>query len=300
MLNNKKTAFGFICIGFVAIIVAIFGSVFFRRTYSTDIPKALDEAVAYSAFVNQEVSLSDITIDGRAQTYAYAPVTRSNFECMGEGHLILGYLDKGKSVEVYALCSTIGYGFRNGMLVDNTGSFCIPTLIVFDKSENGQYIFREARETMDGGLFESSVRKMFPAELAEKAISAQGDNEISSQLHRQCDVYAAAYLKAIEREAKISSYHDESFAILRDYGVSADVSNALLKLRSEYDIYLGNFETLEADGRYVYSVKWDGDDNGTGTVTYTKTQYDTKKVVEKFAYKVEGDEYSLIKPKKKK
>ena len=293
---------GFICVGMAAIIAAIVVSVVFRRpTFSTEIPKELDEAVGLSVFTVNGVSVSDIAIDG--QTVHYAEIRDSELyadsECLGEGHVVLGYTDCGDRVEVYALCSNIGYGFRDGMFVDNSGSFCIPTLIKFDKAENGRYIFKEAKESMDGGEFVSSIKRMFPAALAKQAVSAQSDDEIQDRLHDQCDACAAAYLNAIGREAKISSYNEEDFKLLSDHGVSADVSNELLKLRPEFGLCLGNFERIESGVRYVYSVKWNGDDSGSGSVIYTKKEYDTGKVVKKYTYKVEGDSFEEVKPKKK-
>ncbi len=303
MLNNKKTAMGFICVGIVAIIAAIFVSVFFRKPYfSTDIPKELEEAVTSSIFKMNDVSMSDIIVDG--QTMHYAEIRDSEIffqsECLGEGHMTLGYTDRGKNVEVYVLCSTVGYGFRDGLFVDNSGSFCIPTLIKFDKSENGEYIFKEAQESLDGGAFASSVRNMFPASLAEKAIEAQGDDEITDALHNQCDACAAAYLQAIGRKAKIGSYNEEDYKLLSDFSVSDDVCNKLSKLRPEYGFLLGSFEKIEDGVRYVYSVKWDGDSNGKGTVTYAKTNYETGKVSKKYVYKVEGDKFTEVKAKAKK
>ena len=305
MLNNKKTAVGFICIGIVAIVAALIVSVVFRlpqSNYSTDIPKELDEAVGLSIFAMNGVSASDMTIDG--QTVHYAAVRDSkafpSSECLGEGHIVYGYRESEKSVEVFALFSDIGYGFRDGMFVDEAGSFGIPVLIRFDRTDEGKYVFKEAQEAKDGSENKSSIKKMFPSEIAKKAISAQSDDDVKDSLRDQCDACAAAYLKAIGREAKIGSYSEEDYRILSDYGVSDVVSNELLGLRGEYDIYLGEFERIESGVRYVYSVKWKGDDNGNGTVTYSKKNYDTGKTVSKYSYKVEGDNFTEVKAKKKK
>lgn len=305
MLNNKKTATVFICIGVVAIVAAIAVSIVFRRPnsfFSTDIPKDLDDAVAVSVFSMNKVTPSDITVDGKTQHYAQLRDCEryAESECLGEGHVTLGYTDKGDSVDVYALCSTIGYGFRDGLFVDNSGSFCIPTLITFDKTDNGKYIFKEAREALDGSENIPSIKKMFPAELAKKAIAAGSDDDIRDSLHDQCDACAAAYLKAIKREAKISSLSEEDYDLLSYHGVSDDVCNKLLKLRGEYGLYLGNFEKIESGVRYVYSVSWKGDEEGNGTVTYSKKDYDTGKVIKKYTYKVEGDSFKEVKQKKKK
>lgn len=302
MLKNKKIALVFICVGLAAVTAAIIISLAApKQSYSTKIPPELDEAVARSIFSRVEVSLSDATIDG--VEYKYASVDdKDRFlysECMGEGHMILGYADKNGVTEVYALCSYIGYGFVNGVLVDNTGSFCIPTLVTFEKTKDGGYVFKSAEEAEDGGQFIPSIKKMFPADLAETAISAASDEAITTSMQEQCDAYAANYLKVIGRDAKISAYHEEDFKLLSDYGVSADVENILYGMYPEYGFYVGSFESIENGVRYVYAVQWEGNKKGTGTVTYTKTRYDSGKAVEKHVYSIKGDSIKEVKSKKK-
>ena len=296
VLKNKKPAIGLICVGIVAIVAALAVVMTRPVNYSTDIPKELDEAVARSIFTMNGVSLSDITVDG--QTMRYGAVRNSETmiesECLGEGHLILGYRDKGDSVEVYTLCSAIGYGFRDGMLVDESGYFHVATLIKFDKTEDGKYIFKEAQESKDGGLMVPSIKEMFPSALAKKAIAAKADDATSDSMHTQCNAYAAAYLKAIGREAKISSYHDEDFNILSDYGVSVDVCNGLYELHPEYSIYVGSFERIENGVRYIYKQEFRNQKDGSGMVYFTKTEYDSGEVIEIYTYQVNGDSFAWI------
>lgn len=301
MLKDKKIAMVCICVGLAAVTAALIISLAAPKpSYSTKVPPALDEAVACSIFTRLEVSLTDATVEG--QPVRIAPVRGSDTfyrsECVGEGHVILGYADKKGKTEVYALCSYIGYGFVNGVMVDNTGSFCIPTLLVFEKEKDG-YRFVSAKEAEDGGQFVPSVKKMFPADLAETAIFASSDEEISASMQKQCDAYAADYLKVIGREAKISTYHEEDFKLLSDFGVSADVENILYGMYPEYGFYVCNFETVENGVRYVYSIAWDGDENGTGKVTYAKTEFESGKAVEKHTYSVKGDTFKEVKAKKK-
>ena len=296
VLKNKKPAIGLICVGIVAIAAALIVVITRPADYRTDVPKELDEAVARSIFTMNGVSMSDITVNG--QTLHYGAVRDSETiiesECLGEGHVILGYRDKGDIVEVYTLCGAIGYGFRDGMLVDESGYFRAATLIKFDKTEDGKYIFKEAQESKDGGLMVPSIREMFPSALAKKAISAQGNDEIGDAMQKQCDTYAAAYLKAIGREAEITSYHNQDFPILTDNGVSVAVSNALYELHPEYSIYVGSFERLENGKRVVYSQWWSDNKIGPVTVTFQKSEYDSGKIVEKYVYKVEGDKFERI------
>ena len=296
VLKNKKPAIGLICVGIVAIAAALIVVITRPADYRTDVPKELDEAVARSIFTMNGVSMSDITVNG--QTLHYGAVRDSETiiesECLGEGHVILGYRDKGDIVEVYTLCGAIGYGFRDGMLVDESGYFRAATLIKFDKTEDGKYIFKEAQESKDGGLMVPSIREMFPSALAKKAISAQGNDEIGDAMQKQCDTYAAAYLKAIGREAEITSYHNQDFPILTDNGVSVAVSNALYELHPEYSIYVGSFERLENGKRVVYSQWWSDNKIGPVTVTFQKSEYGSGKIVEKYVYKVEGDKFERI------
>ena len=296
VLKNKKPAIGLICVGIVAIAAALIVVITRPADYRTDVPKELDEAVARSIFTMNGVSMSDITVDG--QTLHYGAVRDSETiiesECLGEGHVILGYRDKGDIVEVYTLCGAIGYGFRDGMLVDESGYFRAATLIKFDKTEDGKYIFKEAQESKDGGLMVPSIREMFPSALAKKAIAAQADDKIGDSMRKQCDVYAEAYLKAVGREAEITSYHNQDFPILTDNGVSVAVSNALYELHPEYSIYIGSFERLENGKRVVYSQWWSDNKIGPVTVTFQKSEYDSGKIVEKYVYKVEGDKFERI------
>lgn len=306
VLKNKKPAIGLIGVGIVA-MAAVLAVVITRPVdYSTDIPKALDEAVARSIFTMNGVSVSDITVDG--QTLHYAAVRDServmNYECLGEGHMIFGYKEKGDSVEVYALCSVSGYGFRDGILVDNTG-YCVPTLIRFEKDAEGHYRYKDRQEAKDGAEYKPSVYRMFPRRAADEVFAfgiddAEKYNARGEKLQKQSDVYAAAYLRAIGREVEISSYYKENFPLLSDFGVSEEVSNALLELHGDYDLYVGRFEVLEYGKRYLYQKIWSDNKAGNGTVTFQKVEYDSGKIVERYIYVVEGDTFHQMKPKAQK
>ena len=283
---------GMIIVGFVAIVAALIVVIARPVNYSTNVPKELDEAVARSVFSMNGVSMSDISVDGQTQHYGAVRDSEKIYgsECLGEGHVILGYKDKGKSVEVYSLCSAIGYGFREGIMVDESGYSGVPTLFVFDKDSDNHYVFKKAKEAADGGEFTSSVKKMFPSVLAKKVISAKEHEIISKQLDEQCRKYVEAYLVSIGREAKISSYYGEDFKILSDYGVSDEVDNALYQLHPEYGLYIGSFERIENGVRYVYKQVFDNQKDGSGIVYFSKAEYDSGKLVEKFAYKVDGNQ----------
>ena len=50
----------------------------------------------------------------------------------------------------------------------------------------------------------------------------------------------------------------------------------------------------------MYSLVWDGDDSGNGTVTYSQARYDSGETVEKFTYSVKGNKFTELKEKKAK
>lgn len=309
MLNSKKFAAGFISVGIVAVIAAITVSVCFAKDYRTDVPKELDEAVALSTFTRLGVSMSDITINGEKRHYAdvgenwtYNDETPYQTECLGEGHVILGYREKASTVEVYAICEADEYCFQNGWLWEWSGYSCMPTLLIFEKDKDGRYLFKSAEEPSEDPLFGRPVSEFFPSDLVEVAVTASGDSEIGVSLSRQSLQYAEAYLVSIGRDGKLGVYCDEDQEItsLESAGVAEKVAAALYDLHPEYGVYTGTIEKREGGRRYVYTVNWNGDFHGNGIVTYTKTEYDSGRVIEKTSYKVEGDDFKLIKPKKKK
>lgn len=307
--NQKKFTAGLIGVGLVAVITALIVSVFFGKGYRTDVPKALDEAVALSTFTRLDVSMSDMMIDGEPRHYAAVDEHWKDngealymTECLGEGHVILGYKQSGTTVEVYALCEADEYSFQNGMLVQWSGYSCVPTLIVFDRDKHGNYIFNSAKEASDGAKFASSTKKMFPGDLAEIAISASGDDEISTSLGQQSLKYAEAYLVSIGREDAlwVNNGEEQEYMTLIGAGVAENVASELYDLHPEYGVFIGTIEKIEDGKRYVYATIWDGDLDGNGTVTFSKTAYESGKVVKKTSYKVKDDSYTLIKPKQKK
>ena len=310
VLKNKKPAIWVIAAALVVAAVAAAVLLTRPKSYTVDVPPELDNAIAASIFDDRKVSLSDFLMDD--ERYYYAAVSglteRTDCECAGEGHLVLGMKESGHAVTVYALCSAAGYGFRDGNLVSNTGYSCVPTVITFAVDDDGHYRYQSRQEPEDGAYFRKSVEKMFPRSVLaqyDKSMKTAGShNEVAKQLSDQCDKYAEGYLKKIGREAKIGDYADFDFKILSDYGVSDQVCNALYELHTEdgiyignYGIYLGNFETIENGTRYVYAQIWNGDNRGNGIVTFMKYSYATGEEWEKVSFKVEGDTFAEIKSK---
>ena len=119
---------------------------------------------------------------------------------------------------------------------------------------------------------------------------AFGITEISSALDIAAD---EADLRQIREELYLSGY-------LRQRGPAKKqkIHNRPMHFVSSdgYDIYVGNFETIESGTRYIYSQTWSPEDNytGNGTLTFMKCEYDTGKEIEEFSYKVEGKKFTQI------
>lgn len=309
MLKSKKPAIGLICVGIVAIVAALIVVITRPTDYRTDVPKELDEAVARSIFTMNGVSMSDITVDGQIRHYAAVGEnwnddneTPYKTECLGEGHEILGYREKDGSVEVYALCGVLEYTFSNGRFEEWNGYTCVPTLMIFEKDKDGRYLFRSGKDTAHDEEFRNSIEEIFPKELARIAVNMAGDSEIGASIEIQCLPYAEAYLFKIGRAGTLSVYDDKTyvFSTLEGLGVSDKVATTLFHLHPDYSNCFdenkkaGNIEKVENGVRYVYTVNWDGDNSGKGSVYFTKSEYDSGKIVEKTVYKVEGDKFKRI------
>lgn len=254
-----------------------------------------DLAVTQAIFATQGVKMTSVTIDG--ETRYVAAKDGAGYECLGEGHKILGTKKTDNGIDVYALCSAYGYGFRDGRLVDEYGFGKVPTLLQFETDPStGGYVCTHYEEALDGSDYEDSVYRMFPRDVAKQALKDTADDSVGEEIDKQIRAYAEAYLKYLGRDAKISSYYEENFKILTDYGVSVEVSNALTERHGEYSIYVGQFERLENGERFVYEQRWEqeGDTKGKGVVTFRKSRYDDGKTVEEIAYQVDGDRFERV------
>lgn len=301
MTTNKKLKIGII-IAAIAVVAAVgtviavsaAGNIGADVSYGK-VSDELHAAISEAIFTHDNVSMSDIVIDGETRHYVAAEGDFS--ECFGEGHVILGTKETDGGVDVYALCSVIGYGFRDGKLVDEYGFWNVPTLLQFKTdTATDTYTCTNYKETEDGGEWEPSLYRMFPRAVAKEVMKVIGIDSTDKEMDAQIRAYAEAYLKHIGRDAKISSYHDEDFKILTDYGVSVEVSNELSEMHQDYGIYVGSFERVENGERYVYYQLWeqDGSTPGNGKVTFRKVRDADGQEIEKIIYEVKGDSFTRI------
>lgn len=216
-------------------------------------------------------------------------------ECAAEGHIILDTDQEEGFWLVYALASVGQYGFCTGHFEKVSGSGAIPTRFTISQDENGNYVCDEVWEPEDGSYYGDSIKETFPRKLWNKALNA---HERYGELQEQEEAYAQAYLESIGREAPIGDYGDFEHPLFTENGMSVEVSNALLTIEKLYPfpMYIGNVEKIEDGVRYVYETAWAHQGDGVGTATYTKYEYDTNQVVQRYIFQVEGDTYTETHP----
>lgn len=236
---------------------------------------------------DMEAAVTQILLDQAGSGYLEG-------ECAAEGHIILDSIpEEDGRIQVYLLASTGQYGFCSGHFEKISGSGVIPTRITLTQEENGSYALADYWVPEDGNRYPDSIKETFPTGLRYQALN--GDNRYS-ELVAQERVYARSYLDSIGRQAPIGEYGDFDHPLATDQGMSVEVSNDLMALRWDFPYFLGSVEQVEDGVRYVYETAWDSDGGGTGAATFTKYEYDTNKIVQKYVYQVEGDSYQELQP----
>lgn len=195
-------------------------------------------------------------------------------ECAGEGHILLGQEEKSDITKVYALTMYGEYGFENGNFVKVSGSGTIPAVFTFTNSDGG-LVCTKIEYPEDGSEYTRSIKKMFPSEYQDRALSPT-DNDMQG-LQAQERAYAASYLKKIGRDAVIGDYGDFKHTLLTDVGVSVAVSNRINgKAFADYPMWIGSREALENGVRYVYEMSYNKEAH---EIDFTKYEYGTHKIV---------------------
>ncbi|GEM_PF-363478 len=221
------------------------------------------------------------------------PVDSFLGECPTESHYVFGTDEKDGHVKVYLIEEYSLFGFHNGFFTDVSGG---NTPVVFTFEENDEkYQLISCEAAKDGSDYSPSVKKLFPARYARKILNGLSEEE-NEQLWVNKAKQAQKYLASINRDAVICRYSDIWIELLSDHGISTEVSNKVCEMRLEYDYNIGNHEKLENGKRYVYQTEYDGQKN---LITFTKFEYDTKRIVEFFALDSEtGEQADVPQPEK--
>ncbi len=196
-------------------------------------------------------------------------------ECPAEGHIIFGTKKKDSIVTVYMMERYSSYGFEDGWFIEQ-GGHSIPAVMRFELKD-GIYSFLDVEYAEDGANHIKSIKRMFP-KIYEGRVNNLTKKEQES-LDSQREAYAKAYLDSIGRQAPIGDYSDLNVVLLTDVGVSVEVSNKLLGIKTNFDTgKIGWFEQIENDVRYIYRTSYAQEQS---RIIYTKENYETKEIVEK-------------------
>ena len=246
--------------------------------------KSNPELQAPSQTLDEAVSLA---VKGRRTAYAQGEVAT-------EGHIILDSENMNGKVKVYTISSYGAFGFENGIFTKVSGSGAIPTVITFTKLENGTYLLAEYQEPMDGAMLTESTKKLFPAKLHERVLSAGKDFEA---LRDQQEAQARAYLQSIGRVAEVSAGHVPKTLAKINVGASNKLFSELNKYNSflnDCPYWLGTREQLEDGVRYIYETSQSKTEDGFDLITFQKKMEDGT-IVQEAKYKIVGSEPQLIK-----
>lgn len=196
-------------------------------------------------------------------------------ECFGEGHIILGTEKEDTATKIYALTMVGYYGFQNDNFIKLAGTGVIPAVITL---QNNNTVTLEYPK--DGSLYESSIKEMFPKKYHQRILHEKEQDKTT--LEEQERSYAQEYLNKIGRTASIGDYGDFEHILLTDLGVPVEVSNNLFQhFSSCYPAFIGTQEYIENGLRVVYEMDYNDTQK---VITFTKYLYDTKEVLEQFAF----------------
>lgn len=176
-------------------------------------------------------------------------------EVMTEGHVILDVARENPIIKVYCITSYSNFCFTNGMFTPWGSGGGIPAVITFSQNQPHGYTLLKYQEPEDGEGYLSSLKKLFPQRLHNKALNSQQYHDV---LNRQEEDQAREYLRRIGRVAQVRTYCDPGELIELD----SEVYDKLLKISRQLDrrlnycpwYWLGNTERLENGVRYVYET----------------------------------------------
>ena len=199
-------------------------------------------------------------------------------ECATEGHIIYGTEFVDNKCKVYVLTDYSQFGFENGYFVEKSGGR-VPAVMTFEKTTNG-YNLLSIDYAEDGSRYQPSIEEMFPKKYQYRVMfPTEKDYE---NLWNQNKVYAQAYLDKIGRSEEIRRTYEVENILPTDVGISVEVSNELLNIRSinAYNslIGFGYFENIENGVRYIYRSTYEKEQN---KIVYTKEIYDTNEIIER-------------------
>ena len=167
----------------------------------------------------------------------------------------------------------------------------LPTLAAvysFRMTDDG-YTLLSKEYAKDGSFYVSSIKELFPRRWAKQILRGLPE-EVTDLMWQDLAKQAEAYLHTINRKATVCPYSELDIELLSDYGIETEVGNKISEMKWEYDDTIGNHETIENGIRYVYQTAYDANHDW---ITFTKFEYETKKIMEFTA--VDADSGEVVK-----
>ncbi len=218
-----------------------------------------------------------------------------------EAHKIYRMEEDNGLTNVYLLVGFRWFGFENGVFTTVSGNGGGPVRIQLKQQENGEYEMIEYKEAMDGGMWEKSIREMFPEDLAE--IVFKGDKKGSEELWNMQVTEAEEYLEEINRkDAQVAARVDKD----RGSDESGKAIYLVTAMQPDFPEWNGSKEVLVRTGgkypglkvRCLLETKCVSAGEGRYLVTLTKT-WDIKvngtRPVSYWQYEVTGERVELVK-----
>ncbi|OEH87053.1 transcriptional regulator [Desulfuribacillus stibiiarsenatis] len=195
---------------------------------------------------------------------------------------------------VYTIASFGTFGFENGIFTKISGTGSIPTVMIFSKPKDGNYVFEAYKEPMDGSYYVDSLKKLFPKRLHKQVLASQESyQEVIEQLEQQ----AKEYLQTIGREAIVQAKHVEK----KLSTIHVEASNKIFAEHTKFDQFLndcpywiGTRERVENGIRYIYKTEQTLDTEGFDVIIFSKTDAHGN-IIERREYKIVGPEPIVVK-----
>lgn len=219
--------------------------------------------------------------------FSHQPAGSELGECTAESHFVFGKKETNDTVTVYLLEEYARFGFQNGFFTD-VGGGRTPAVYSFRKTDDG-YTLLSKDYAKDGSYYVPSIKELFPRRWAKQILRGLAQ-EVTDLMWLDLAKQAEAYLHTINRKATVCPYSELDIELLSDYGIETEVGNKISEMKWEYDDTIGNHETIENGVRYVYQTAFDANHDW---ITFTKFEYETKKIVEFTA--VDADSGEVVK-----
>ena len=218
----------------------------------------------------------------------YAKKSYYEGELATEGHIVLGYEEKNGEITVYTVASVNNFEFKNDILTIASGQGAIPTVLIFNKVEEGKYALKEEKIPEDGSQYISSVKELFPKKYWNKVLDTQKYND---DLIKQQEEQAKAYLK----EKGINKKVEIDYVEEKPLNINAEAANKLMSDEQfeKYPMHIGTIEKVENNKRYIYQSEQEKSEDNKDIIIFTKLN-EEQQIVERFVVEIDGENIELI------